>query len=76
MTAYRINDPSSLMINAGATISSPGTVDFYGETLFNGAIADIGSDEYYSSPPSLGQPYRKRVGGIPHVRLTRSHSIW
>jgi hypothetical protein len=75
-TAYRISDPSSLMINAGATISSPGTVDFYGETLFNGAIADIGSDEYYTSPPGLGQPYGKRMGGIPHVRLSRSHSIW
>lgn len=75
MTAYRINSAGSPMINAGAVVSSPGSFDFYGDALFSGA-ADVGSDEFYSAPASIGQPYCKRIGGIPHMRLTKVHSIW
>jgi Right handed beta helix region len=45
LTAYTISSASSPMVNAGAVISSPGTVDFYGDALFSGA-PDIGADEY------------------------------
>jgi hypothetical protein len=51
MTAYRISSASSPMVNAGASVSSPGSVDFYGDALFSGA-PDIGSDEYVSAVAS------------------------
>ena len=52
MTAYQISGSSSPMIDAGAVISSPGLVDFYGNALFYGA-ADVGSDEYIPAVDSV-----------------------
>ena len=47
LTAYKISSGSSPMINAGVSITSPGSKDFWGDTLYSGA-PDIGADEYYS----------------------------
>jgi hypothetical protein len=60
MTAYKIAADTSPAINAGAVVSSPGSLDFYGNALFSGA-ADVGSHEYYAVP---GQPTMRRWGGI------------
>jgi Right handed beta helix region len=50
LSAYKISSGSSPMISAGTTITSPGSTDFWGDTLFTGA-ADVGADEYI--PPAV-----------------------
>ena len=66
LTAYKISSGSSLMINAGAVVASPGTTDFYGNALFSGA-PDIGADEYIAS---VTLKFRNRT--IDRFRLSPS----
>jgi Concanavalin A-like lectin/glucanases superfamily/Right handed beta helix region len=47
LSAYKISSGSSPMVNAGTTVTSPGSFDFYGDALYSGA-PDIGADEYYA----------------------------
>src|SRR4029077_3752052 len=61
LTAYRISSFSSPMVNAGATVTSPGATDFYGKALFSGA-PDIGSDECYLSASLVNT--RNRRGSV------------
>lgn len=63
LTAYKISDLSSPMVNVGTTITSPGSFDFWGEALYSGA-PDIGADECYLVP---GQPTMRRWGGVPQL---------
>jgi hypothetical protein len=63
LTAYKISDLSSPMVNAGATITSPGSFDFWGDALYSGA-PDIGADECYLV---AGQPMMRRWGGVPQL---------
>jgi Right handed beta helix region len=65
LTAYKISDISSPMVNVGTTITSPGSFDFWGEALYSGA-PDVGADECYLVA-SVGQPTMRRWGGIPQL---------
>lgn len=47
LTAYKLA-AGSPMINAGGTITSPGSTDFWGDALYSGA-PDVGADEYIAA---------------------------
>ena len=65
LTAYKISDISSPMVNVGTTITSPGSTDFWGEALYSGA-PDVGADECYLVA-AVGQPTMRRWGGVPQL---------
>jgi parallel beta helix pectate lyase-like protein len=62
LTAYQIASTSP-MRNVGATVSSPGSVDFYGDPLFVG-VPDVGADEYWDK---AGRNKRAATVGIDGI---------
>jgi Right handed beta helix region len=66
LSAYQISSASSPMVNAGATITSPGSFDFYGDALYSGA-PDIGADEYYAPVDLPARNKRASVLGIDGI---------
>lgn len=54
MTAYKISAYASPMRGAGATITSPGSTDFWGDALFFETTPDVGADEStLTAPPPV-----------------------
>ncbi|KAI7258987.1 hypothetical protein KC345_g10418 [Hortaea werneckii] len=69
---YKLQDTSPL-INAGLYVSQLGTKDFYGNTLYNGAVPDIGAFESTIAGGST-EPVSVTVGGTVTASSTSSPS--
>ena len=54
------------MVDAGTTITSPGSFDFYGDALYSGA-PDIGADEYVVSAGGPRENERAAMLGIDGI---------
>jgi Right handed beta helix region len=69
LSAYKISSGSSPMVNAGTTVTSPGSFDFYGDALYSGA-PDIGADEYTVAVDPVARNKRASIIGFDALYRT------